>query len=176
MSYAAIHPDWEKPRRNMVDGYSLEITFAISFEPAQVRARQLERRATLTHGREGVTVEAGEAAARVGLRVPGGGQGGGIVREGNRAHAELIEGVEDVQASVQRVAVLDHQHGGGAPLLAGAQDVVGTADHGAGVRMAVQVGEEVADCVRCGGEVVVARQGDVHGKERRIDAGLAHRR
>ena len=26
MSYAAIHPDWEKPRRNMVDGYSLEMT------------------------------------------------------------------------------------------------------------------------------------------------------
>jgi methylenetetrahydrofolate reductase (NADPH) len=26
MSYAAIHPDWEKPRQNMVDGYSLEIT------------------------------------------------------------------------------------------------------------------------------------------------------
>ena len=25
MSYAAIHPDWEKPRRNMVDGYSLEM-------------------------------------------------------------------------------------------------------------------------------------------------------
>ena len=22
MSYAAIHPDWEKPRRNMADGYS----------------------------------------------------------------------------------------------------------------------------------------------------------
>jgi methylenetetrahydrofolate reductase (NADPH) len=26
MSYAAIHPDWDKPRRNMVDGYSLEMT------------------------------------------------------------------------------------------------------------------------------------------------------
>jgi methylenetetrahydrofolate reductase (NADPH) len=26
MSYAAIHPDWERPRRNMVDGYSLEMT------------------------------------------------------------------------------------------------------------------------------------------------------
>jgi methylenetetrahydrofolate reductase (NADPH) len=26
MSYAAIHPDWEKPRSNMVDGYSLEMT------------------------------------------------------------------------------------------------------------------------------------------------------
>src|SRR5688572_14974550 len=26
MSYAAIHPDWEKSRRNMVDGYSLEMT------------------------------------------------------------------------------------------------------------------------------------------------------
>ena len=26
MPYAAIHPDWEKPRRNMVDGYSLEMT------------------------------------------------------------------------------------------------------------------------------------------------------
>lgn len=26
MSYAAIHPDWEKPRGNMVDGYSLEMT------------------------------------------------------------------------------------------------------------------------------------------------------
>ena len=26
MSYAAIHPDWEKPRRSMVDGYSLEVT------------------------------------------------------------------------------------------------------------------------------------------------------
>ena len=26
MSYAAIHPDWEKPRRNMVDGYSIEMT------------------------------------------------------------------------------------------------------------------------------------------------------
>lgn len=26
MSYAAIHPNWEKPRRNMIDGYSLEIT------------------------------------------------------------------------------------------------------------------------------------------------------
>jgi methylenetetrahydrofolate reductase (NADPH) len=26
MSYAAIHPDWEKPRHNMVDGYSLEMT------------------------------------------------------------------------------------------------------------------------------------------------------
>ena len=26
MSYAAIHPDWEKPRRNMIDGYSLEMT------------------------------------------------------------------------------------------------------------------------------------------------------
>ena len=26
MSYAAIHPDWEKPRRNMADGYSLEMT------------------------------------------------------------------------------------------------------------------------------------------------------
>ncbi|HWK41840.1 MAG TPA: methylenetetrahydrofolate reductase [Croceibacterium sp.] len=26
MSYAAIHPDWEKPRANMVDGYSLEMT------------------------------------------------------------------------------------------------------------------------------------------------------
>ncbi|AKH43889.1 methylenetetrahydrofolate reductase (NADPH) [Altererythrobacter atlanticus] len=26
MSYAAIHPDWEKPRTNMVDGYSLEMT------------------------------------------------------------------------------------------------------------------------------------------------------
>jgi methylenetetrahydrofolate reductase (NADPH) len=25
-SYAAIHPDWEKPRTNMVDGYSLEMT------------------------------------------------------------------------------------------------------------------------------------------------------
>ena len=25
MSYAAIHPDWEKPRSNMVDGYSLVI-------------------------------------------------------------------------------------------------------------------------------------------------------
>jgi len=25
-SYAAIHPDWEKPRANMVDGYSLEMT------------------------------------------------------------------------------------------------------------------------------------------------------
>lgn len=25
-SYAAIHPDWEKPRSNMVDGYSLEMT------------------------------------------------------------------------------------------------------------------------------------------------------
>ena len=24
MSYAAIHPDWEKPRRNMADGYSLD--------------------------------------------------------------------------------------------------------------------------------------------------------
>jgi methylenetetrahydrofolate reductase (NADPH) len=26
MSYAAIHPDWEKPRANMVAGYSLEMT------------------------------------------------------------------------------------------------------------------------------------------------------
>ena len=26
MSYAAIHPDWEKPRANMADGYSLEMT------------------------------------------------------------------------------------------------------------------------------------------------------
>ncbi|WP_126173909.1 methylenetetrahydrofolate reductase [Altericroceibacterium xinjiangense] len=26
MSYAAIHPDWDKPRSNMVDGYSLEMT------------------------------------------------------------------------------------------------------------------------------------------------------
>jgi methylenetetrahydrofolate reductase (NADPH) len=26
MSYAAIHPNWEKPRSNMVDGYSLEMT------------------------------------------------------------------------------------------------------------------------------------------------------
>ena len=26
MSYAAIHPNWEKPRGNMVDGYSLEMT------------------------------------------------------------------------------------------------------------------------------------------------------
>ncbi len=26
MSYAALHPDWEKPRTNMVDGYSLEMT------------------------------------------------------------------------------------------------------------------------------------------------------
>ena len=26
MSYAAIHPNWEKPRHNMVDGYSLEMT------------------------------------------------------------------------------------------------------------------------------------------------------
>src|SRR6187402_214579 len=26
MSYAAIHPNWEKPRDNMVDGYSLEMT------------------------------------------------------------------------------------------------------------------------------------------------------
>lgn len=26
MSYAAIHPNWEKPRANMVDGYSLEMT------------------------------------------------------------------------------------------------------------------------------------------------------
>ncbi|KPL69453.1 5,10-methylenetetrahydrofolate reductase [Erythrobacter sp. SG61-1L] len=26
MSYAAIHPDWEKSRANMVDGYSLEMT------------------------------------------------------------------------------------------------------------------------------------------------------
>ena len=26
MSYAAIHPNWEKPRENMVDGYSLEMT------------------------------------------------------------------------------------------------------------------------------------------------------
>jgi methylenetetrahydrofolate reductase (NADPH) len=26
MSYASIHPDWEKPRANMVDGYSLEMT------------------------------------------------------------------------------------------------------------------------------------------------------
>ncbi len=26
MSYAVIHPDWEKPRANMVDGYSLEMT------------------------------------------------------------------------------------------------------------------------------------------------------
>jgi methylenetetrahydrofolate reductase (NADPH) len=26
MSYAAIHPNWEKPRNNMVDGYSLEMT------------------------------------------------------------------------------------------------------------------------------------------------------
>ncbi|MBO9519109.1 MAG: methylenetetrahydrofolate reductase [Porphyrobacter sp.] len=26
MSYASIHPDWEKPRRNMADGYSLEMT------------------------------------------------------------------------------------------------------------------------------------------------------
>jgi len=26
MSYAAIHPDWEKQRTNMVDGYSLEMT------------------------------------------------------------------------------------------------------------------------------------------------------
>src|SRR6478609_6945723 len=26
MSYAAIHPDWEKPRSNMADGYSLEMT------------------------------------------------------------------------------------------------------------------------------------------------------
>ena len=26
MSYAAIHPDWEKPMTNMVDGYSLEMT------------------------------------------------------------------------------------------------------------------------------------------------------
>ncbi|MXP26156.1 methylenetetrahydrofolate reductase [Altererythrobacter indicus] len=26
MSYAAIHPDWEKPASNMVDGYSLEMT------------------------------------------------------------------------------------------------------------------------------------------------------
>src|SRR6186713_868945 len=26
MSYAAIHPDWEKPRHNMADGYSLEMT------------------------------------------------------------------------------------------------------------------------------------------------------
>ena len=25
-SYAAIHPNWEKPRDNMVDGYSLEMT------------------------------------------------------------------------------------------------------------------------------------------------------
>jgi methylenetetrahydrofolate reductase (NADPH) len=25
-SYAAIHPDWEKPRTNMADGYSLEMT------------------------------------------------------------------------------------------------------------------------------------------------------
>jgi methylenetetrahydrofolate reductase (NADPH) len=25
-SYAAIHPDWERPRANMVDGYSLEMT------------------------------------------------------------------------------------------------------------------------------------------------------
>jgi len=25
-SYSAIHPDWEKPRTNMVDGYSLEMT------------------------------------------------------------------------------------------------------------------------------------------------------
>ncbi len=26
MSYAVIHPDWEKPRANMADGYSLEMT------------------------------------------------------------------------------------------------------------------------------------------------------
>jgi len=26
MSYAAIHPNWEQPRANMVDGYSLEMT------------------------------------------------------------------------------------------------------------------------------------------------------
>ena len=26
MSYAEIHPNWEKPRENMVDGYSLEMT------------------------------------------------------------------------------------------------------------------------------------------------------
>src|SRR5690606_25049918 len=26
MSYATIHPDWENPRSNMVDGYSLEMT------------------------------------------------------------------------------------------------------------------------------------------------------
>lgn len=26
MSYAAIHPNWERPRENMIDGYSLEIT------------------------------------------------------------------------------------------------------------------------------------------------------
>jgi methylenetetrahydrofolate reductase (NADPH) len=26
MSYAAIHPNWDKPRANMVDGYSLEMT------------------------------------------------------------------------------------------------------------------------------------------------------
>jgi len=26
MSYAAIHPNWEQPRHNMVDGYSLEMT------------------------------------------------------------------------------------------------------------------------------------------------------
>lgn len=26
MSYTAIHPNWEKPRQNMVDGYSLEMT------------------------------------------------------------------------------------------------------------------------------------------------------
>ncbi len=26
MSYAELHPDWEKPRTNMVDGYSLEMT------------------------------------------------------------------------------------------------------------------------------------------------------
>ena len=26
MPYSAIHPNWEKPRDNMVDGYSLEMT------------------------------------------------------------------------------------------------------------------------------------------------------
>ena len=97
-----------------------------------------------------------------------------IVRQPDRADAQLVQHSQDVEAPFGAVGVFDRQHESERPVCSGLQRIVGTAHNTSIDMVRIDVAQQIAQSIQSVGQVVLARKCHIDGKEANVDAGLTH--
>ena len=143
-------------------------------EPGVVQVGHVDQHAALVHRVDHLASEPGEASARDDLAaVPG--VRARAVGQGHGAHPDVVQGVDDVQAAVQGVAVLDREDRGDAPAFPGRGNVSCGKGNLDVVAVPVDLPLEPCQTVEGVEQMVFPCAGDVDGETGGIDASLAHR-